>query len=195
MLAPHLLTHRRADSLNFNPFPADVKARLTATPERHNRPNSLFCRVNAPSKNRTNVLLAIDWFAGIFFAYRRQATSIRVKHRARLESVSGLTQHALLVDVFAKVLADNLGSLVCQAASEEADLPQRQRTCNRSYAAHLMQRMLPRMVLGMACIFALLAKAVGLLGANTHRRVPVALKLVPKITSNRIPAWLTRGEA
>ena len=51
------------------------------------------------------------------------------------------------------------------------------------------------MVLGMACIFALLAKAVGLLGANTHRRVPVALKLVPKITSNRIPAWLTRGEA
>ena len=52
---------------------------------------------------------------------------------------------AAFSDVHAKVLADNLGSLVCQAASEEADLPQRQRTCNRSYAAHLMQRMLPRM--------------------------------------------------
>jgi hypothetical protein len=54
----------------------------------------------------------------------------RLKHRAKLESVSGLSQHALLVDVFAKVLADNLGSLVCQAASEDARLPSRQRTCN-----------------------------------------------------------------
>ena len=66
---------------------------------------------------------------------------IRLKHRTRLESVSGLTQHALGVDVFAKVWADNLGSLVCQAAIEEAKLPQRRRNCNRSYAAHLMQRM------------------------------------------------------
>ncbi len=66
---------------------------------------------------------------------------IRLRHRTRLESVSGLTQHALGVDVFAKVWADNLGSLVCQPASEEAKLPQRPRTCNRSYAAHLMQRM------------------------------------------------------
>ena len=102
---------------------------------------------------------------------------------------------AAFPDVHAKVLADNLGSLVCQAASEEADLPQRQRTCNRSYAAHLMQRMLPRMVPGMGCIFAPLVKAVGMPGDNTHRRVPVALKCVPNITSNRIPAWLTRGEA
>ncbi|MBK9444547.1 MAG: transposase [Comamonadaceae bacterium] len=32
----------------------------------------------------------------------------RLKHRCKLESVSGLTQHALMVDVHAKVLADNL---------------------------------------------------------------------------------------
>ena len=44
-----------------------------------------------------------------------------------------------------------------------------------------MQTMLPRMGLDMGCIVALLAKAVGLLGANTHRRAPVALKLVPQI--------------
>ncbi|MFZ3141244.1 transposase [Polaromonas sp.] len=61
----------------------------------------------------------------------------RLKHRAKLESVSGLSQHALLVDVFAKVLADNLGSLVCQAASESARLLSRQRTCNSSLCSAL----------------------------------------------------------
>lgn len=96
----------------------------------------------------------------------------RLKHRSKLECVCGLTQHALLVDVAAKVLADNLGSLVCQAASEEAALPQRQRVCNRAYAAAALQRLLPRMVLGLGCIFALLDQALDLIGANTHRRVP-----------------------
>lgn len=96
----------------------------------------------------------------------------RLKHRSKLESVCGLTQHALLVDVAAKVLADNLGALVCQAASAAADLPLRQRVCNRAYAAPLLQRLLPRMVLGLGCIVALLDKALDLLGGNTHRRIP-----------------------
>lgn len=96
----------------------------------------------------------------------------RLKHRGKLECVSGLTQHALLVDVAAKVLADNLGSLVCQAASEEADLAQQHRTCNRAYAAPVLQQMLPRMVLGWGCILSLLDKAIDLIGGNTHRRTP-----------------------
>ena len=50
----------------------------------------------------------------------------RLKHRGKLESVSGLSQHAVLIDVYAKVLADNLSSLVCQGASEEADLASKQ---------------------------------------------------------------------
>lgn len=95
----------------------------------------------------------------------------RLKHRARLECVFSLTQHALLVDMAAKVLADNLSSLVCQVASEEADLPGRQRVCNRAYAAPLLQRLLPRMVPRLGCVFALLHKALNLLGGNTHRRV------------------------
>jgi hypothetical protein len=37
--------------------------------------------------------------------WRIQEAFKRLKHRAKLESVSGLSQHALLVDVFAKVLA------------------------------------------------------------------------------------------
>lgn len=104
----------------------------------------------------------------------------RLKHRAKLESVSGLSQHALLVDVFAKVLADNLGSLVCQAASEDARLPSRQRTCNRAYAAPCLQRLLPRMAMGWGCLTALLDKAIGLLAANSHRRVPDRSQPRPK---------------
>jgi hypothetical protein len=39
-----------------------------------------------------------------------------LKHRLHLEAVSGLSQHALLVDVAAKVLADNITALMCHAA-------------------------------------------------------------------------------
>ena len=96
----------------------------------------------------------------------------RLKHRGKLESVSGLSQHAVLIDVYAKVLADNLSSLVRQGASEEADLASKRRHCNRAYAAPCLQRLLPRMVMGLGCIVALLEKAFGLLGANSQRRVP-----------------------
>jgi len=41
----------------------------------------------------------------------------RLKHRLGLESVSGLSQHALLVDVATKVLADNLTTLLNQAVA------------------------------------------------------------------------------
>ncbi len=95
----------------------------------------------------------------------------RLKHPAKLESVSGLTQHVLLVDVAAKVLADNLGSLLCQSASAAADLPTRRRVCNRTYAAALLQRLLPRMVLGQGCLAQWLDKAMEMLAASTHRRV------------------------
>jgi len=37
----------------------------------------------------------------------------------------------LIIDVAARILADNLTSLMCAAASEQADLPARSRTCNQ----------------------------------------------------------------
>ena len=49
--------------------------------------------------------------------------SMRLKHRSHLECVSGLTQHALWVDVYAKVLADNLGSLL--GGNSHAEVPDR----------------------------------------------------------------------
>jgi hypothetical protein len=104
----------------------------------------------------------------------------RLKHQVKLESVSGLTQHAVLVDVHAKVLADNLASLVCMGASDLAGLEERQRICNRAYAAPCLQRLLARMVLGLGCLTSLLDKAFGLLGANSHRQVPERKQPRPK---------------
>jgi hypothetical protein len=103
--------------------------------------------------------------------WRIEESFKRLKHRAKLESVSGLTQHALLVDVAAKVLADNLGSLLCQAACEAHELSARPRVCNRAYAAGLLQRLLPRMVLGLGCLAQLLEQAMERLKANTQRRI------------------------
>lgn len=48
----------------------------------------------------------------------------RLKHRLGLESVSGLSQHALLVDVTTKVLADNLAALLNRAVPMAQDSPE-----------------------------------------------------------------------
>ena len=71
----------------------------------------------------------------------------RLKHRLHLECASGLSQQALLVDVAAKILADNIASLLCAAASQLADMPGRSRKCNRAYAAGVIPRLLPRILL------------------------------------------------
>jgi hypothetical protein len=104
--------------------------------------------------------------------WRIEESYKRLKHRAKMESVSGLTQHAVLIDVFAKVLADNLNALVCMGASEDSELAANNRHCNRAYAGACLQRLLPRLVMGLDCLATLLEKAFGLLGANSHKRRP-----------------------
>jgi len=99
----------------------------------------------------------------------------RLKHRMHLESVSGLSQHALIVDVAAKVLADNLASLMCTAAQERrcsaaAQADTAPRRCNRAYAAHAMVRMLPPVLLLVGDVLAAIDATLDLL-ANTARRV------------------------
>jgi hypothetical protein len=95
----------------------------------------------------------------------------RLKHRLHLEAVSGLSQQAIIIDVAAKVLADNIASLMCIAAAEHADLPARSRKCNRSYAATLMRRLLPRLVLFIGDVGAAIADAIAILGATSQRFV------------------------
>jgi hypothetical protein len=95
----------------------------------------------------------------------------RLKHRLHLEAVSGLSQQALIIDVAAKILADNLASLMCAAAAEQADLDARSRKCNRSYAASLMQRLLPRMILFIGNLQAAIADAIAQLAKTSQRFV------------------------
>ena len=104
--------------------------------------------------------------------WRIEETFKRLKHRLHLEAVSGLSQQALVIDVAAKILADNITSVVCAAASEQADLPARSRTCNRAYAAGLMQRLLPRLVLFIGDVCDVITTAVAMLGATSQRFVP-----------------------
>ncbi len=61
--------------------------------------------------------------------------------------------------------------MLCRGAGEKADLAGRQRVGNRSYAAQLLQRVLPRVVLDLGCLAALLDRALEMLVANTHRPV------------------------
>ena len=61
----------------------------------------------------------------------------RLKHRLSLEHVSGLSQLAVVQDVAAKVLCDNLQALATLEASDNDDLPDRQRI-NRAYVHTLI---------------------------------------------------------
>ena len=72
----------------------------------------------------------------------------RLKHRLGLESVSWLSQHALLVDVATKVLADNLAALLNLAVPMAQDSPQGvSRQVNRAAASKLLSRCIGSMLL------------------------------------------------
>ena len=96
----------------------------------------------------------------------------RLKHPLKLECVSGLSQHALIIDVAAKVLADNITSLMCAAASAQDDHAAHSRKCNRAYAATVMQRLLPGLVLFLRNVAASITDAITLLGSTYQRLVP-----------------------
>ena len=92
----------------------------------------------------------------------------RLKHRMKLECVSGLSQQAVIIDVAAKVLADNLASLMCAAAGDEAGLATRSRRCNRSYAAMITQRAMPRLILTIGNWVSTLRDTIRELARNTQ---------------------------
>jgi hypothetical protein len=62
-------------------------------------------------------------FGALYHQRRRIEEAFkRLKHRLRLESASGLSQHALLIDGAAKILADNLASLLVRRKQERVSL-------------------------------------------------------------------------
>ena len=93
----------------------------------------------------------------------------RLKCRLHLEAVSGLSQQALLIDVAAKVLADNIASLLCRATA--ADEPhEATRQCQRTYATAVLRAVLPRLLLAVGDVVTMLDDALRLI-ARTRRRV------------------------
>ena len=71
----------------------------------------------------------------------------RLKHRLNLEHVSGLSQQAVVQDVAAKVLCDNLQALTALSAHDNADLPESVRI-NRAYVHTALKPLLPALLLG-----------------------------------------------
>lgn len=100
----------------------------------------------------------------------------RLKHHMKLESVSGLSQQAVIMDVAAKVLADNLASLLCTCAlnSDGPTQPEhsvKRRQCNRGYAAVAMLRTLPAVLMFIGDVLAAINHTLDLLRRTTCRVV------------------------
>jgi hypothetical protein len=94
-----------------------------------------------------------------------------LKIRLRLESVFGLSQHALLIDVAAKILADNLASLLARAAHESAQASP-DRPCNLAYAQTVLQRIAPRLLVFANEIATLVGAALAAIARTIKRRRP-----------------------
>lgn len=71
----------------------------------------------------------------------------RLKHRLNLEHVTGLTQQAVVQDVAAKIVCDNLQALVAMTAQADADLPEDKRI-NHAYAHTALKPLMPILLLG-----------------------------------------------
>ena len=95
----------------------------------------------------------------------------RLKHRLRLEFVSGLSQHALMIDVAAKILADNLAALLARAANEAAgESPDR--PCNLAHTLPVLQRLTPRLLTFAGEIGNLIANALAAIARTIMPRKP-----------------------
>ena len=98
----------------------------------------------------------------------------RLKHRLNLEHVSGLSQQAVVQDVAAKVLCDNLQALTALSAHDRADLPESARI-NRAYVHSALKPLLPALLLGkkvaklLRAVLALLAKHTCVHRANLSK--------------------------
>jgi hypothetical protein len=91
----------------------------------------------------------------------------RLKHRLNLEHVSGLSQQAVVQDVAAKVLTDNLQALTTLTAHRDAELPASERI-NRAYVHTALKPLLPALLLGMK-VEKLLHNVLRLVAQQTYR--------------------------
>lgn len=93
----------------------------------------------------------------------------RIKHRLRLETPSGLTYLALLQDFAAKVLADNLCTLLASAADDDNQIDSRP---NRTYAFGTLKPILAGCLLAIKHACAALPQALAAIIRNRCRIQP-----------------------
>lgn len=111
-------------------------------------------------------------FGGLYHhRWRIEEAFKRLKHRLHLEAVSGLSQHALMIDVAAKILADNLAALLARAAHEAAGPPPN-RPCNLAYTLTVLQRITPRLLAFAGEIGTLIESALAAIARTIKRRKP-----------------------
>jgi hypothetical protein len=99
----------------------------------------------------------------------------RLKHRLGLESVSGLSQHALLVDVAMKVLADNLASLLNRSVDVDAqcsDATPVIRKVNRATASKALSRCVRVLLLHVHELPSLIRDWAAMMGRSIVRHLP-----------------------
>jgi len=95
----------------------------------------------------------------------------RLKHRLNLEHVTGLSQQAVVQDVAAKIVCDNLQALVSITAHADADLPESKRI-NHAYAHTALKPLMPILLLGKIIgrkVSTLLRGLLGLIAGRTYR--------------------------
>ena len=90
----------------------------------------------------------------------------RLKHRLNLEHVSGLSQQAVVQDVAAKIMCDNLQTLAALTAHDQADLRAVDRI-NHAYAHTALKPVMPALLLGKQIVMHL-RKLLKLLGKHTY---------------------------
>lgn len=94
----------------------------------------------------------------------------RIKHRLCLEHVTGLSQLAVSQDFAAKILCDNLQSLLANAAHQSAKLCE-DRRINHAYAHSVLKPVLPVILLGKAALD-LIQDTIALIARLTYRHRP-----------------------
>lgn len=122
----------------------------------------------------TSLLDSQAYPAGHFGALYHQRWRIeeafkRIKHRLRLEAPSGLTYQALKQDFAAKVLADNLSTLLASAADDPLASDSRP---NRTYAFGALKPILAGCLLAIEHACAALPNALAAIARNRCRIQP-----------------------
>lgn len=132
----------RCDALDYECPRESQRVRLV----RHVAPNGAVC-VLMTSLLDTNLFPASCF--GDLYHQRWSIEEVfkRLKHRLNLEHVTGLSQQAVVQDVAAKVLCENLQALTVSTAHKSADLPV-ERRINHAYAHTALKPLIPALVLG-----------------------------------------------